>query len=214
MDANNLKLSTDVYNFIKYRLSLIPKDSSAFLDFFRLGWPGKEDPEPWECQWQYSDCGFYLIWLNKWDETIANQAIAAGEAILGLYYSGSTPAPVPSPITQPTTTPTLLSPSSDSCIDSTLRFKLRKGGKIITRDCIWVSTKPYRCTFYDDGVASHCPKTCNQCSICEDATNRFMFQLNGKKRARDCKWVETRATLSRCKKNGVRSTCRKTCGEC
>ena len=104
--------------------------------------------------------------------------------------------------------------TTTKCIDSTLRFKLEKDGTFITRDCTWVANKPNRCTAYDDGVVTHCPKTCNQCSICQDGSNRFKVQLNGKKRNRDCTWVANRATNSRCKKVGVRDTCRKTCGRC
>ena len=114
------------------------------------------------------------------------------------------------------TQPQMTSPSntSVSCVDSTLKFKLRKDGKLIKRDCVWVKNRPYRCNEYNGDIASHCPKTCNQCLTCQDTTLRFMLQLNGKRRTRDCKWVKNSLTNFRCDKEGVRETCQNTCGLC
>jgi hypothetical protein len=130
------------------------------------------------------------------------------------YSTSPTPtAPTPTAPTPTAPTPTVTTPTSSTCEDSTLRFQIVNNGKKITRDCTWVSNKPYRCNVIA-GANTHCPNTCGRCSICEDATNRFKVFLKGKKRARDCIWVANRSTNIRCKLDGISDTCRDTCGTC
>jgi hypothetical protein len=110
--------------------------------------------------------------------------------------------------------PTPPSPTGGSCEDSPLRFKLKKDGKKIARDCNWVATRATisRCKL--DGVKYQCAYTCNTCSDCADSTNRFQLEYNGKKITRGCDWVANKDTSRRCKATGVEQTCRKTCKSC
>jgi len=121
------------------------------------------------------------------------------------------PTPTPPTPTPPTPTP----PTPSPCVDSKLRFKVttKKGKKRITRDCKWIAKKPFRCNSLN-GVASHCPNVCGQCSTCQDAALTFVVTLNKKKRAKKCTWVSNQSTNFRCNKSGVRDTCRQTCGTC
>ena len=115
----------------------------------------------------------------------------------------------------PSSTPSIT--IQTSCIDSTLRFKLKWQNKRITRDCIWVGgnklTTSKRCAV--DGVAAHsCPLACGTCSSCVDSTVRFKLTWQEKKIHRECEWVKNRATYNRCKVDGVSASCRATCGQC
>jgi hypothetical protein len=103
--------------------------------------------------------------------------------------------------------------TGSTCEDSTLRFKVENNGKKINRDCAWVKKKPFRCNVIA-GANTHCPKTCDRCSVCEDATNKFKLFLNGKNRSKNCSWVAKKSTNQRCKLDGVSGTCRETCGTC
>ncbi len=109
-------------------------------------------------------------------------------------------------------------PSDDNpqptCNDSTLRFKLVKDGRRMTRHCNWVGKTDTleRCAL--NGVSSMCPYTCNTCNSCVDGENKFKLELNGRMRNKSCTWVENRQTANRCSKTGVRNTCRYTCGQC
>jgi hypothetical protein len=131
---------------------------------------------------------------------------------IGQNLCPGTGTPTPPTPTPPTPTP----PTNDSCEDSVLKFKVRKNGgtsgKFISRNCNWVSNQPKRCKW--EGVSSHCLKTCTNCSICEDAKLKFKVSLNGKVRAKNCDWVDAKATRSRCKKTGVSNTCPVTCEVC
>ena len=49
---------------------------------------------------------------------------------------------------------------------------------------------------------------------CEDSSIRFKVVKDGRKITRDCNWVKTRGTKSRCKLDGVKAICAKTCGTC
>jgi hypothetical protein len=121
-------------------------------------------------------------------------------------------APVESPVESPVEAPT---PTSSTCKDSTLRFKLVYNGKKISRDCGWVAKKSTNQRCAADGVPSHCPDTCGtSCSPCIDASNRFRLTYNGKKISRDCGWVAKKSTNQRCAAGGVTDTCRFTCGAC
>lgn len=190
MKANNLQVSTEIRDLITQRLTLIPKNRDEFLQFFREGWPGKENPEPWECLIVTNDCGLYIYWMDKWDETIANQAIAAGQAIVDLYYSSS------------------------PCSDSPLRFRLTLNGKNRFRRCSWVAKKntANRCRI--SGVSETCPDTCGSCSSCVDSPHRFKLTLKGKLISRGCNWVAKKNTPTRCAASGVSEICRSTCGIC
>lgn len=192
----------EIRDLISRRLDLIPKTRNEFVEFFKLGWPNHQNPEPWECTEITNDCGLYIYWKDKWTESIANEAIAAGQAIIDLYYDdGPTPSPVPAP-------------TSNSCVDSPLRFKLTWNGKNIARNCIWVTNKltSKRCAV--EGVSAMCPKTCNTCDVCKDTSSRFKLVFNDKKITRSCEWVSNRFTEIRCTSDGVAESCRATCGVC
>jgi hypothetical protein len=51
-------------------------------------------------------------------------------------------------------------------------------------------------------------------SPCEDSPFRFKVEIDGQKKSRDCGWVATRATASRCKLTGVKEQCPSTCNKC
>ena len=111
----------------------------------------------------------------------------------------------------PTSSPT----KTSSCIDSPLRFRTFKpDGKKIWRSCEWVATKTpkWRCSF--EGVSTACPLTCGTCDLCVDSLLRMRVTWNGSRIARSCSWVENKATIQRCKANGISDSCRRTCGTC
>ena len=58
------------------------------------------------------------------------------------------------------------------------------------------------------------PPTPTVVTSCEDSPFRFKILKDGKKIARDCKWVSNRATKSRCKLDGVKNSCPSTCDTC
>jgi hypothetical protein len=103
----------------------------------------------------------------------------------------------------------------ETCVDSPLRFKVKStySSNIMTRDCKWVTSK-WRCGF--EGVSATCQKTCETCSVCADSPLRFhQFMPNtGTNIARNCTWVADTDTKERCKIDGIKETCRKTCGAC
>ena len=213
MNENNLQVSMEVHDFIKNRLEMIPKTKAEFLEFFRRGWPGKENPEPWECQYECCDCGLYIYWKDRWNQSIANKAIAAGQAILDLYYDDVSPT-APTPTAPTPTAPTPTPPTNISCSDSPVRFKLQWNGKHIFRSCVWVANKAtvQRCN--SAGVSAMCSSTCGTCSTCADSTNRMKIRFNGKIITRDCSWVKNKSTNQRCRAEGVEDACRETCGKC
>merc|ERR1712038_1395498 len=106
------------------------------------------------------------------------------------------------------------SPTSQTCTDTTLRFKVDWNGRIITRDCTWVSNRAtiQRCNI--DGVSKACSETCGTCSSCIDSTLRIKVPWNGRIVTRDCIWVGNRATIQRCNVAGVADACPSTCGVC
>ena len=128
-----------------------------------------------------------------------------------ICYSTSPVAPTAPTPTAPTPTP----PSSTSCEDSPFRFRTRKDGKNIFRNCVWVETRATASRCRLPGVAEQCPSTCDACSSCVDATNRFRFSFNGRTITRDCSWVARKNTAGRCRNvSGMTDTCRSTCNNC
>lgn len=117
-------------------------------------------------------------------------------------------------VTLPSCTPEF--DSQMNCDDSSLRFKIDvvDKPKPISRDCSWVAAKATKQRCGLPGVSGMCAQTCGTCSACVDATNRMRVTWNGKGIARDCRWVKARATVQRCKLDGVANACRATCGKC
>ena len=122
-----------------------------------------------------------------------------------------TSAPISSPTSNGTPSPThSQSPTGSGlkCRDSMAPFD-QKGVK---RVCAWVARrKKYRCRRM--GLQRHCPVTCDKCNEfrCMDSKKTFyLFNGNAKK----CEWAKKKRTRRRCKKAGVTTTCRATCGFC
>ena len=133
------------------------------------------------------------------------------------FCGSPTSAPVPAPTAAPVMSPTPPSPptpTSSVCVDSPLRFKVRKNGKNISRNCTWVANRATASRCKLTGVSSMCPDTCNKCGTCSDGTLRFQLFWKGKKVTRDCTWVANRSTNARCAASGVSETCRVTCSLC
>lgn len=131
------------------------------------------------------------------------------------YYphkSSNTASPTTTPTAAPNATPT--PPTSTSCTDSSLRIKIKKDGKFIMRDCIWVSNKSTQSRCALNGVSSTCSETCNTCSSCIDSPLRLKIFWQEKFIRRDCEWVNNRQTDRRCAVPGVADACRATCGKC
>ncbi len=121
----------------------------------------------------------------------------------------------PTPTAPTPTAPTPTPPTSNAgCVDSPFRFKVKKDGKFISRDCTWVSNRATASRCKLTGVKEHCPDTCSSCSTCVDSISRIQFTYNGKKVTRDCAWVENRNTVGRCRISGMTETCRVICGTC
>jgi arylsulfatase A-like enzyme len=125
----------------------------------------------------------------------------------------STLSPAATPTDAPVETVSA-APSTSTCTDSADRFRLTWNNKKITRDCIWVANKATLSRCKAGGVSAICPKACGLCPPCVDSTDRFRLTWNNKTITRDCIWVANKATLSRCKVEGVSNICRSTCGTC
>jgi len=122
------------------------------------------------------------------------------------------PSDIPSHI--PSNIPSYI-PSTSSCKDSTRKFYIDENTqKEAIRDCKWVARtkKKWKCKKEDGAVATHCPKTCERCNICEDSAVRFKMQNNGK--FRKCAWINAKNSDKRCAQIGDFYTCRETCGAC
>lgn len=100
---------------------------------------------------------------------------------------------------------------NNNCNDSPFRFRLKKNGRNIARDCTWVRNRDTinRCSI--EGVPSMCPSTCNKSCNCVDGTKRFRFPWKGKMVSRDCTWVGNKQTRQRCAVPGMSDTCSSTC---
>ena len=105
-------------------------------------------------------------------------------------------------------------PTSGSCVDSPLRFKVKlDNGKSKFKDCGWVADNPSICTQFSK-VTSHCPDTCGGCAICKDAPLKFKVTIKRKTGKKNCKWVRKNQTENKCGYSGVRETCREACNAC
>jgi hypothetical protein len=74
------------------------------------------------------------------------------------------------------------------------------------RDCDWIATK----NCWNKNNYLHCPVTCNKCGVCSDSVRRFVTPGGWKTK---CSWVRKNKT-ARCNIEGVKWTCRETCGMC
>ncbi len=113
----------------------------------------------------------------------------------------------------PSQNPTDIS-TTTFCTDSSLRFRLSWKGNKISRDCRWVANKQtnQRCNIH--GVAAMCADTCGTCSVCADSISRFRLTYRNRTINRNCVWVATKATPSRCKIEGIANACRSSCSVC
>mmetsp|Transcript_1490 Transcript_1490/g.3847 ORF Transcript_1490/g.3847 Transcript_1490/m.3847 type:complete len:414 (+) Transcript_1490:305-1546(+) len=94
------------------------------------------------------------------------------------------------------------------CQDSEIDFVYRKK----FRSCNWLAqSKKKEKLCRKKALQKMCPFTCGKCSeyACNDAPKRF----NVNNESRKCKWVRKNPE-NRCQEDGVRTTCRKTCGFC
>ena len=94
---------------------------------------------------------------------------------------------------------------NDICQDSELKIIVNSA----KRNCAWIANgAAYRCR--KPGVASHCPHTCAEPSLCT-ADSEKKFQLKETSRFQGCSWVARKYTKQRCQMQGVASSCRATC---
>jgi hypothetical protein len=112
-------------------------------------------------------------------------------------------------------------PKVTSCSDSFLKAKIvNKNGRKIWQGCDWVARKDTdeRCKL--NGVASHCPLTCNaSCDENDEAIDsilpfKFWFYKRLKVVAKTCKWLgrmNTHMRVKYCRIPLIEFTCRKTC---
>ena len=127
--------------------------------------------------------------------------------------ASGTPAPVASPsVTQ---APVTEGPTVTGCLDSPLQFIMPNNGK--RRSCNWVGNKPElvakRCS--RARAYKHCQKMCNPTNcLCVDSEFQWVIKRNGE--IKSCEWVGRKpdTVARRCAINGVKRTCRKTCGVC
>ena len=115
-------------------------------------------------------------------------------------------SPSSSPSESVITAPPSSSPSTQfPCEDSPLKFKLKNKN----RNCKWVARydTDNRCKMW--GVKNHCPKTCNKPSSCTKNSGK-LFQLRENWRWKRCGFFNTNSKW-RCKKEGAKDTCRKSC---
>lgn len=116
----------------------------------------------------------------------------------------TTPMPTSSPSFGPT-----------ACADSPYEFKIKKDdGTVIWKTCKYAQNNLDRCNLNE--VSEMCPLTCNACDVCTDSNSRFRVNIGGVQYKRKCKWTRRDEALivERCKIEGMRATCRETCGQC
>eukprot|EP00557_Chaetoceros_sp_GSL56_P014931 CAMPEP_0176486396 /NCGR_PEP_ID=MMETSP0200_2-20121128/5545_1 /TAXON_ID=947934 /ORGANISM="Chaetoceros sp., Strain GSL56" /LENGTH=1213 /DNA_ID=CAMNT_0017883093 /DNA_START=414 /DNA_END=4052 /DNA_ORIENTATION=- len=125
-----------------------------------------------------------------------------------------TPFPTIDITAPPSSSPTRSGPLPHRCDDSPLRFIARYNDKVKYKDCEWVARHPnWKCQL--DGVASHCPSTCNACGTCSDSTARFLLDSSDPTESnKACEWAARRDTQARCALPGIAQTCRATCDNC
>lgn len=124
-----------------------------------------------------------------------------------------------SPSSAPSRTVTQSPVSVFNCRDSPLRFLPFPWKPDQFRSCNWVGKKASKLAIrcQKGNAFRHCPKTCDPTNClygCEDSPFHFILKRNSKRRS--CNWVKKKANklAKRCAMNGVRNTCRKTCGRC
>ena len=89
--------------------------------------------------------------------------------------------------------------------------RLRIRAKKTQKDCSWVAEDVVgRCG--SKNINATCPRTCASCDGCTDSPLTFMIAGYKSKRFVKCSW--TKKNLDRCEIDGMRDTCRKTCGSC
>ena len=130
---------------------------------------------------------------------LCTNSIILFSLVLCTCISNATPSPTSSPT----------SASTNTCVDSPLKFQVFFKGKKRYKNCRWVSNNTKRC--FKPGVSAICPLTCDSCLTCADTTARFKVTIGGKKRNKDCSW----ANNWRCSNfEGLNESCRLTCGSC
>jgi len=130
-----------------------------------------------------------------------------------------TDAPIVNPTNPPITIPTV-PPTIYQCKDSTLKFRYTFDDETeINKKCIWVGDFPNNDGFEQNercnipGVKDHCNLSCNNC-VCNDSPLKFKVfdEKDNKFRLRSCDQVKGKLNL--CDRDGVSSTCPKTCQMC
>lgn len=121
-----------------------------------------------------------------------------------------TVAPVVSSTSSPSDSP-VMSPLPPSCDDSPLPFKVKRNG---WKKCTWVAESPNERCALNPAIWKICPETCGFCHRCVDSTTKFKVLWNGSKVMENCKWVADADTVQKCKKSGIKKSCRNTCGLC
>ncbi len=96
-----------------------------------------------------------------------------------------TPSEFPSATFSPSTSPTYS--TTAWCIDTHLKFRLKKSSDFINRDCKWVARRMTRKRCNNmKGVNTMCPRTCGVCVPCTDGTLKFRFRKNKRLILRRC----------------------------
>ena len=170
----------------------------------------------------YSEFTLNFVGVSNPDTTapVASPTVAPVASPTVAPSASPTVAPVASPVSvDATPAPSPPPVSSSTCVDSTLRFMMKPNANAIPKwkKCIWVSKNPgVRCL--KNKVPTHCPLTCdsivNSCSTCVDSKRKFKMITSGLQKRCGFIGKEPDKTQTRCDKEGVRSTCRATCGEC
>jgi hypothetical protein len=133
---------------------------------------------------------------------------------IGDTVSGTGPTPAPS--AAPSAAPTPATPTTSSCVDPPFKFRMPNpnGKKKVWQNCNWVAKDTAnRCKKV--GVKKTCPVACGGTSCtdyyCTNSPYKARIEISaGKTRKKNCKWTAKRAT-ARCKIDGVKDACRKTC---
>ncbi len=111
-----------------------------------------------------------------------------------------------SPTASLSSSPSVSHVGETQCVDSPLEMDFSDPIEG-TSDCSWVAEDLSRCNM--NRVASHCPFTCNAPLLCgEDSAKRFILATGDKKKK--CRWAANNPKR-RCRKSGIRETCRSTC---
>jgi len=207
MKNKNLEMSNDVFNLLKRYIDLVPRSNAQFRAFYEDAYPNPEN-----CSSPLYGCGWFEVWVKKYDSSHGIKAVKAANDIINLYFdSNPTSIPTvtsPSATAHPTFTPTILPTQSPTvkpkplCQDSRKVFTIRK----IKLTCNDLRHGKYRKKCKKNKYIKKCPVACGTCTgspVCRNA----ILKVKVNKTRKHCK----KLVQADCELTGMYELCPNTC---